>query len=129
MIGQVLLDSHVYLWLLYQPESLGARARERIESASGVLVSTVSLWELTIKHRAGRLPYSPSELVDAVDRLGAVELGVHSRHVRSLVDLELPHRDPFDAMLIAQARADGLVLVTADRALLASGYDTLDARA
>lgn len=124
----ILLDSHVFIWSVFSPDRLGARARAAIEGASALHVSTATLWELAIKFRIGRFVHPPSSLVDELGELGADELPISHRHLAVLPEIEIAHGDPFDAMLLAQAHSDSLVLVTADRALLSSGYATLDAR-
>ena len=92
-------------------------------------MSLVSLWELAIKHAKGRLPHSPGAIAMGVGGAGFRELDLGHRHIIKLQDVALPHGDPFDAMLCAQAASEGLTLLTADRVLLDSDYDTVDARA
>ena len=124
----LLLDSNAFLWLLFAPGSIGDGARLAIESATEVRVSVVTLWELTLKASKGKLPHHPDELVRGVEALGARELAIEHRHLLMLPGIELPHGDPFDALLIAQAHADDLVLLTADRVLLASDDTTMNVR-
>lgn len=125
---RLLIDSHVMLWLLYEPERLSRSVRSAIEKADEVSVSLVSLWELAIKYGKGRLVYSPGQLTMGIGEAGFTELPVAHRHILKLPFVSLAHRDPFDTMLVAQAMSENLTLVTADRALLASEYPTLDAR-
>ncbi|MGB4777567.1 type II toxin-antitoxin system VapC family toxin [Microbacterium sp.] len=125
---RLLIDSHVFLWMLFAPERLGARAVDAIDRADAVSLSVASLWELALKHAKGELPHAPGELAEGVDELSLNELPIRRRHLSMLNEIELPHGDPFDGMLVAQARVDSLTLVTADRPLLASPYATLDAR-
>lgn len=125
---RVLLDSHVFLWLLFAPENLGKETRTALNSVDQAWLSTVSLWELTLKHAKGRLPHPPGELTEGVAAIGISELGIQHRHLVELPRIELPHNDPFDAMLTAQAHTEGLTLMTADGHLLASRYDTWNAR-
>lgn len=111
---RLLLDTHALLWTLARPGDLGAEARRRIEQAeSSVLVSVVSAWEIEIKRALGKLD-APDDLHEQMHRLRFLELPVHLRHVRALRSLPPLHRDPFDRMLVAQALADDLVIVTAD---------------
>lgn len=125
---RLLIDSHVLLWTLYLPVKIGPQARDALSAADSVAISMASLWELALKFTKGRLQHSPAALAMGVGTLGLDELGVGHRHLLKIAELQLPHSDPFDVMLIAQAEADGLTLVTADRALLASPYSTLNAR-
>lgn len=114
---EVLLDTHVFLWLHAEPERLGPHLTLLEAPATGRLVSAVVGWEIAIKHGLGRieLPAAPSTWVPDRIRLGAMEvlpieladgLGVH--------ELPLHHRDPFDRLLISQARRLGLPILTAD---------------
>lgn len=125
---RLLIDSHVMLWCLYEPERLGRSAREAVDAAEDAAVSLASLWELAIKYAKGRLVYSPGQVTMGIGEAGVTELSVEHRHIIKLPFVTLAHRDPFDAMLVAQAISEDLTLVTADRALLASAYPTLDAR-
>jgi PIN domain nuclease of toxin-antitoxin system len=125
---RLLIDSHVFVWLLFAPSPVGPDARSAIDSAERVVLSTVSLWELTLKSARGKLPHPPAELTRGVAALGVEELPIEHRHLETLPEIVLPHGDPFDALLIAQSRADDLVLMTADRTLLGSSYPTIDVR-
>jgi len=128
-VNGYLLDTHVLLWLLDDSPRLGAAARRALASGQAVHASAASLWEIAIKARLGK-PKVPNDLAEAVTRAGLVELPIAIAHTERLSEVELPHKDPFDAMLVAQARAAGLTLVTADAQILASGVpDLLDARA
>lgn len=115
----LLLDTHVWLWLQVSPSRLGPRALGLVaDPRSTLLLSAASSWELAIKHALGRirLPAPPSQYVPDRMRSSGVR-GLAVEHAHALVVAELPphHRDPFDRMLIAQARLEKLTLVTADR--------------
>jgi len=115
-MAAILVDTHILLWARISPQRLSSREREAIEAASPRYVSAVSLWEIAILISLGR--------VAADDRLLLVPVGfellpVSSEHCKELVVLPQHHRDPFDRMLIAQARAERLALITRDRALTA----------
>lgn len=125
---RLLIDSHVLVWSQFVPDRVGEAASEALVTADEVLVSLASLWELAIKHSKGRLVHSPGQLTMGIGEAGFTELSVEHRHIIKLPFVTLAHGDPFDAMLVAQAISDDLTLVTADRALLASAYPTLDAR-
>ncbi len=84
------------------------------DSAIPVFVSIVSLWELRIKVASGKLE-TPADLPGLIDASGFGLLPIGIRHIDQLGTLPTHHRDPFDRMLIAQAQADGLTLVSADR--------------
>lgn len=111
---KVLLDTHVVLWSLAVPERLSTAARNTIESAEEIYVSSVSIWEISIKSGLGKLDVDVDELLGWLVSLKIVSLPVTWSHARALRELPLHHRDPFDRMLIAQAVTEPLHLLTAD---------------
>jgi PIN domain nuclease of toxin-antitoxin system len=116
----VLLDTHSWLWSVYEPDKLSLASREHLLRAERILLSVASLWEVTIKSSLGKLPlpHSIRELVDISERHFLYGLlSIEVRHLEALHRLKWSHRDPFDRMLVAQAGADGLALLTADREL------------
>lgn len=116
----VLLDTHALLWALTDPLRLGSLARAVIENpATRLLVSAATAWELSTKHRLGRLPQADPLLAAYprhLARLGAQELPVTSEHALLAGALDWSHRDPFDRMLVAQALLESLPLVSCDSA-------------
>ena len=114
----LLLDTHVLLWALASPERLGDETRRALESpANTVFASAVSAWEIEIKRNLGKLR-APTDLEAEARVVRVTELPLRFAHVRALARLPNLHRDPFDRMLVAQAVADDLTLVTHDRRLL-----------
>jgi PIN domain nuclease of toxin-antitoxin system len=117
-----LLDTSVFLWSLGAAHKLNRTARDLLSSSGAELyLSAASSWEIAIKFALGTLalPKPPSQFVpNAIGLLALRSLDV--THLHSLVAGELPphHRDPFDRMLIAQARLENLVLLTSDRTFL-----------
>lgn len=117
-----LLDTHVLLWLLGEPNRVPERIRtELADPAHGLVVSAASALEVSTKVRTGKL--DAAHLVDAwperVAQIGAVELSVSGRHAVVAGGLDWPHRDPFDRLLVAQAVVEGMVLVTTDEQIKA----------
>ncbi len=111
----VLLDTHVLLWWLADDPSLPPAARAAIaDTRSTVLVSAASVWEISIKQAAGRLD-APDDLLEALQQSDFDTLPITAEHAEAAGRLDPHHADPFDRMLIAQARAEGLTLVTVDR--------------
>ena len=115
-----LLDTHVMLWALTEPARLGRAARDVVENRSSrLVVSAVSAWEITTKHRLGKLPQA-DVLLGAygkhLDRLGAIRLAVNEDHALLAGRLDWNHRDPFDRMLAAQAMTESLMIITGDPA-------------
>jgi PIN domain nuclease of toxin-antitoxin system len=123
----LLLDTHVVLWLLDDNPRLGLDTRERITASAAVYVSAASTWELAIKAAIGKLTL-PDDLNDAIDRSALRDLPVARRHTLASELTALPHRDPFDALLVAQAEVERLTLLTADKKLLMALPDAVDAR-
>ncbi|MEB3050078.1 type II toxin-antitoxin system VapC family toxin [Mycolicibacter sp. MYC123] len=122
----LLLDTHVVLWLLDDSPRLGQRARERITAGEVVFVSAASAWEMSIKANLGKLTL-PADLDDAIERSGLRDLPVTRGHALASGRVALPHRDPFDAILVAQAVAERLTLLTADGKLLNALPGAVDA--
>ncbi len=124
---RVLLDTHVALWAISDPQRLPARTRAAlIDDANVVVVSVASLWEIAIKHRLrrgapGDMTVSAAEAALEFEAAGFEFLGVTVQHAVAIADLPPIHSDPFDRMLIAQARSEPLRLVTHDATVAAYG--------
>ena len=113
-----LLDTAPFLWAVTDPGKLSRKARRICESQRETLVlSVASLWEIMIKCGLGglRIANPARTLPDWVAALGARVLGVEAAHAYSLHGLPPIHRDPFDRMLVAQAMAENLPLLTSDQ--------------
>jgi PIN domain nuclease of toxin-antitoxin system len=117
---RLLLDTQVALWWLTASPRLSRVSRE-LMATSPCAVSVASIWEVALKHRLGRLPVSPRRFRDEMRAAGATVLSVADEHVLVTMDMPDAHRDPFDRLLLAIAEAEHLVLLTADRALIALG--------
>ena len=122
---RLLLDTHALLWWLAGDESLSAAARTAIaDERNDIFVSAASAWEVSTKYRIGKLPGAAALAVDfagAVLDQGFSALPISLRHGQIAGALPGPRRDPFDRMLIAQAMAENLVLVSNERAFDAYG--------
>ena len=117
---QLLLDTHLLLWAVVEPERLDVALVVMLEDPLNTPVfSVVSLWELVIKRGLDRPDFQiePSLLRQALLEAGWRELPVEAHHALAVGQLPPLHRDPFDRLLLAQAQADGLLLITADRQL------------
>ena len=113
---RLLLDSNALYWFVVEPERLGPAAYAAINDPNHeVSFSAVNLWELAIKRAKGKLRFEDAAMLAAVAAQGFVELPVTARYSLEAASLPLHHNDPFDRMLIAQARLEGLTLVTSDR--------------
>ncbi|WP_088286245.1 type II toxin-antitoxin system VapC family toxin [Kineosporia sp. A_224] len=114
---RLLLDTHVVLWWLTDDETLADETKDLIDTETEVFISAASVWEIAIKQASGKLTV-PTDLLQVIDRSGLVELPVRSRHAVEAGGLPAVHRDPFDRMLVAQARCEGLTLLTRDPLVL-----------
>lgn len=115
---RLLLDTHTLLWWVSAETSLSNRARAQIAIAEDVLVSAASAWEMAIKAGLGRLPSAVDLLNDFEGELakdGFRSLEITAAHGIRAGLLPGPHKDPFDRMLIAQAQAENLAIVSNDR--------------
>ena len=118
MIAALLVDTHLVLWARIAPERLKPGERRALDDAPSCYVSAVSLWEIAILMALDRV--ARDERLFAVPD-GFDLLPVLPDHCRALLALPRRHRDPFDRMLIAQARAERLALLTRDSAIIAYG--------
>jgi PIN domain nuclease of toxin-antitoxin system len=125
---QLLLDTHVFLWLLAEPERLGSHLGAVEDPGNELFLSAASSWEIAIKSQLGRLhlPDEPRRYVlDRMRLIGVEPLPIE--HTQALAVAELPwlHRDPFDRLLVAQARDLQLHLVTSDPQIARYDVETL----
>lgn len=112
---RLLLDTHAFLWLVAGDERLPTTARTLVDAADAVLLSAASVWEAEIKRAAGQLDVPP--IAQAAHRARVPRLDITAEHATIAAHLPLHHRDPFDRMLVAQAQAESLVLVSKDEAV------------
>ncbi len=118
---RLLLDTHCWLWMQATPGRFSADARAIVEDTGNeLLLSAASAWEIAIKYALGKLelPEPPERYVpERMVRHDVRPLPVEHVHALAVAGLPLHHRDPFDRLLVAQARVEGIALLTADRAL------------
>ncbi len=114
----MLLDTHVLLWMLADDRRLGATARELMLEEGDLFISSASVWEMAIKVDCGKLEV-PDDLLTLVEAAGLAWLPVTPAHAWASREVAgLPHRDPFDRILVAQAGLTEEPLLTADQVLL-----------
>lgn len=120
-----LFDTHAWLWLLLAPERVGKKTRALVVSGKHEFyLSIASAWEIAIKHAAGRLvlPEAPLAYIQSRTNDDGVKLlPVRIEHVCGAAELPRHHADPFDRLLVAQARAEDLAIISHDEAV--SRYD------
>lgn len=124
----VLLDTHLVLWWMSGSLRLGPRSRALLKSPMTKYCSAASIWEMTLKRSKGKLDIEDG-FEDKIISMGMTHLPIEARHAAAVGAITLPHRDPFDRLLVAQAQVDGLRLLTADAAILSAGLPfVVDAR-
>jgi PIN domain nuclease of toxin-antitoxin system len=125
---RLLLDTHALYWLFSGSARLGSQARAAVLDAANIIVSDVSLLEISIKVSIRKLPRMP-RLYETIRNEGIERTGIEERYLSRLELLPLHHRDPFDRILIAQALSDDLTVLTADPVFAKYGVRMVDAAA
>ena len=123
---RLLLDTHVLLWWLANGAELAGDALDAIARAATVFVSTASVWEMSLKASLGKLRV-PEDLPHELERHRFSVLPVHLDHALEVGSLPSLHRDPFDRMLVAQARVEGVAIVTRDASIQRYGVQVVQA--
>ena len=117
----IILATHVFLWLVAQPDRLSDRAVELIQDRSnGVFLSSVSVWEIVVKHSKGQLalPGNPRTLIPRIRSEHQVKpLALSEESALQGIRLPWHHQDPFDRMLVSQAIAEQMAIMTSDLAI------------
>jgi PIN domain nuclease of toxin-antitoxin system len=115
-----LLDTHVFLWAIREPKKLSNPARKVLENPNSILlVSSITPWEIAMKYRVGKMPeaiYVLPQFTAHLQNLNARDLAFSVEHGLETANVQLPHGDPFDRGLFAQAKLEGLTLISADSA-------------
>jgi PIN domain nuclease of toxin-antitoxin system len=127
---RLLVDTHIAIWSVLDDPKLSKQARELLsDPTSEPFVSVISIWEIAIKHRLARrsaeMPVSATDALDWLERAGFAVLPVSAPHAIRAEQLTLPQSDPFDRMLLAQALAESMPLVTHDARLGAHGHGVI----
>lgn len=111
---KILVDTHIYLWMLSYPEKLNETRRYELESsANQVFLSAISVAELMIKHSIGKIDIN-FDPIDMAQAMGLDMLDFSGQDAMALVQLPFHHKDPFDRMLIAQAMTQKMLLISDD---------------
>ena len=117
----MLLDTHIFLWWLFDDPQLPPGIRQTLlDPATTVLVSAASVWEISTKYRIGKLPKAKSVARNTpswIIRAGFQPLSITAEHAQLAGSWDIHHRDPFDRMLAAQAKLEDVVLASTDRSL------------
>jgi PIN domain nuclease of toxin-antitoxin system len=123
---RLLLDTHVVLWELGGTRTVGPGAQEALERATELLFSVVSFAEIGVKAAVGKLVV-PRDIHEHITRTGIRILDLTPSHGLGVAELPMHHRDPFDRLLVSQARSEGLTVLTADPRIAEYDVSTLDA--
>jgi PIN domain nuclease of toxin-antitoxin system len=126
-MNRLLLDSNTIVWWDDGSAELGAAARKTIQDAEAVYVSAASEWELSIKAALSKIVLRRS-ILEATIAAGFEPLPISFQHAQAVRELKPIHKDPFDRMLVAVARVEGLALVSADPVLAEYPIPFIDAR-
>jgi PIN domain nuclease of toxin-antitoxin system len=129
--GQVkfLLDTNALIWWLQDDLKLGPRARRLIsDENSEILVSMISLWEVTMKWRVGKMDFAGSSFLDDLADEQIFPLIITAEHLHALEGLGFHHKDPFDHLILAQAKVEGATIITSDGDMPRYGIPCLDCR-
>jgi PIN domain nuclease of toxin-antitoxin system len=114
---KLLLDTHIILWVAGAPEKLSESTHALLQASDNSLFfSAASIWEIVIKLGLGRKDFKvdPSRLRKMLMQNGYAELPITAEHALKIESLPALHKDPFDRLLLAQARAEGMMLLTVD---------------
>ena len=112
----LLLDTNAFIWFVGDEDTLSEEIRAEIETNEHVFVSIATFWEMAIKHCKGLLELSNTitELMEICGRLSISILQINGLHLDVVSQLPLIHKDPFDRLIISQAKVEGLTIVTSD---------------
>jgi PIN domain nuclease of toxin-antitoxin system len=126
---RVLLDTHIFLWWIADDSRLITEVREIIaDGGNDLFLSVASCWEIAIKAQLGRidLPEKPDKFIAEQLSLNAImSLPIHANHALNVLNLPFIHRDPFDRIIISQAKTENLPVVTSDPVFKQYGIQTL----
>lgn len=118
---EILADTHILYWLFNKDSQLSDSTKQIIMDKNNIIYySIISMWEIAIKHKAGKMNFSGTEFMHYCEQAGFKKLPFDDRHVVALETLVKkpetpPHNDPFDHGLLAQAKADCMMLLTHDQ--------------
>ncbi len=126
----LLLDTHIFLWWLFDDVRLPTQIRAAISLPTNqIFVSAASVWEIATKYRLGKLPEATQVAENVsfwIEKAGFQPLAISTEHAQMAGAWQLPHRDPFDRMLAAQAKVEGLCLASVDRELARFPIDIIN---
>lgn len=122
---RLLVDTHILIWQAQDSNRMTEQTRDVLQNPRNELVfSVVSLWEIAVKNgkSRGEFAVDPLALRTGLIEFGYAELSIQAEHILEVAEPQPLHNDPFDRLLLAQARVEGLTLLTVDSAVLPYGY-------
>ncbi len=114
MATSYLVDTHILIWSMFEPKKLSPEQRNIFQGEAATFVSVATIWEIEIKRSIGKLPL-PNDLWERVLNVGHLFLPIIPDHAMAVKDLPQHHGDPFDRMLVTQARLEKLTIMTMDK--------------
>lgn len=122
-----LLDTHVLLWWLSDDPTLSPEAKKIIaDGLNSIFVSPAVVWEIVIKKKLGKLD-APDDLLERIKSNRFFPISITLEHAQEIRELPSLHEDPFDRILIAQARVEALILITRDKMIKKYEVEWIDA--
>ena len=126
-MSRYLVDTHIMLWVFDDDQTLSSEARTALNTADIVYASHASVWEIVIKKALGKLE-APENLEQAIITTGFKQLPISLAHILAVGELSVEkHKDPFDRLLIAQAKIEGLTLISRDERFNLYGVPVIEA--
>jgi len=113
----LLIDTHALIWFITEDDQLPIKVKELIEDATNTcFVSIASLWEIGIKYSLGKLDLKADlkKIFELIEQSGLTLLPITTTHILTNTALDFHHRDPFDRLIIAQTKSEGLTLISKD---------------
>lgn len=118
---KILLETNAVIWWMEDNPRLGSKARNILANPQNLIMSSiVSIWEITMKWRTGKHPLPGSSYTHFLEEEGVGQINVVPEHVHALETLGFHHRDPFDQLILAQAKVEGAKIITNDQQM--AGY-------
>jgi PIN domain nuclease of toxin-antitoxin system len=125
---KILLDTNALIWWMEDEQMLGSKARDLLANpAHTVLATIVSLWEITMKWRVGKYPLPGSAFEPFIQEENIELISVLPKHISAIESLGFYHKDPFDHLILTQAKIEGARLLTSDKAMAQYGIDCIKA--
>ena len=126
----MILDTHIFLWWLFNDGRLPVKIREYIQEIENIIyVSAASVWEISTKYRIGKLPEASSVAKDVpywIEKAGFNALSITPEHAQLAGSWDVAHRDPFDRMLAAQSKLDKIPLASTDIVIKTFDIEIID---